>query len=969
MKGFKFAVLAAVVILMAATSFAQTTSTIVGTVTSEGMPLPGATVTISSPNLQGTRTTVTNESGAYIFQAVPPGTYTVTVELEGLQSVTRQQNVALAQQARVDADLRPSALTEAITVTAAAPAVLETTEVATNFEQEMIENLPTGRTVTAITDLAPGVSGEGPNNQLMISGAPSYENLYLVNGAVVNDSIRGQPEAVYIEDALEETTVLTGMVSAEYGRFTGGVINAITKSGGNEFSGSLRDTLTNDSWTNKTDYAGQAEPKDELNETYEATLGGRIIRDRLWFFGAGRMRDLEETRTTLGTNVGFDYSEEETRWEGKLTGQITPRHSVVGSYLDRETTQTNYGSFAYVDTRSLSDRELPNSIAVFNYNGILTDSFLVEAKWSEREFAFVGGGAMTRDRIEGTIIRDNATARRGWSPTFCGICDPKTRDNEYWSVKGSYFLSTPGVGNHNIVGGYEDFSELRTENNEQGGSGYRVWGDFIYRGQDVYFTVTPGTSTIENWPVLQESLTSDSKTRSLFVNDKWDFTDHWSFNVGLRYDENDAVDQAGNKTSDDSGFSPRLSAMYDMNGDGRHRISAGYNVYVSKIDNGVNDSASTAGSPAYFGYLYEGPALNPPGTPDSELLTTDEVLRRVFAWFDSVGGDNAPLLDASLPGVNVQLLGSLDSPKMEEYSVGYGTQLGSRGVIRADYIFREWSDFYASSTNLSNGIVEDALGNKFDLTYVTNENGGLEREYNAVMLQGSYRILNRLNFGGNYTWAELEGNADSETSNNATITLAADNHFPEFIERRWNSPVGYLNGDVRHRANAWLTYDIPTGIGNFNLSLLQRFHSGYAYSAVGTVRLRGVRSANLPNPGYISAPTTASYYFSERGAFRTDDVTQTDIGLNYSLPIGPASLFIQGDVLNIFDEQNIEDPNGISQVVRTTQQTSALQPFNPFTETPVEGVHYQFADNFGQATSAAAYQLPLTYRVSVGVRF
>ena len=210
----RYAVLVVALLLLSTAAFAQGTGTLTGNVTTEGTPLPGVTVTISSPALQGTRTTVTNENGAYNFPALPPGKYTVMFELEGMDVVTKTTSVGLAQSARADATMGVAAVSEAITVTAAAPSALETTAVSTNFTAETIDNLPVNRTLTGALDLAPGVSDEGPNGQRVISGAPSYNNLYLVNGAVVNDNIRGQPESVYIEDAVEETTVLSGNVSA-----------------------------------------------------------------------------------------------------------------------------------------------------------------------------------------------------------------------------------------------------------------------------------------------------------------------------------------------------------------------------------------------------------------------------------------------------------------------------------------------------------------------------------------------------------------------------------------------------------------------------------------------------------------------------------------------------------------------------------------------------------------------------------
>src|SRR5207237_9641201 len=183
----------------------------------------------------------------------------------------------------------------AITVTASAPAVLETTEISRNFSQKQIQELPVRRTVRDTVLLAPGVNSNGPNNQMAISGAPSFDNLFLVNGVVVNENLRGQPHNLFIEDAIQETTIITGSVSAEYGRFTGGVVSTLTKSGGNEYHGSLRDSMTNPSWIAENDFekaantvAGSDVSKhpNARSDIYEGTLGGYALKDRLWFFGA-----------------------------------------------------------------------------------------------------------------------------------------------------------------------------------------------------------------------------------------------------------------------------------------------------------------------------------------------------------------------------------------------------------------------------------------------------------------------------------------------------------------------------------------------------------------------------------------------------------------------------------------------------------------------------------------------------------
>src|SRR6185436_19388316 len=122
-------------------AFAQTTGTLTGTVTSGGQPLPGATVTARSSSLQGARVTVSGANGDYTFAALPPGTYNVTFELEGLQTVTKRSVLRLAETARTDVDLKPTSVAEAITVTATAPSVLETTQVSTSLTREQVEAL------------------------------------------------------------------------------------------------------------------------------------------------------------------------------------------------------------------------------------------------------------------------------------------------------------------------------------------------------------------------------------------------------------------------------------------------------------------------------------------------------------------------------------------------------------------------------------------------------------------------------------------------------------------------------------------------------------------------------------------------------------------------------------------------------------------------------------------------------------
>ena len=170
----------------------------------------------------------------------------------GSPNPKRSVKISAAQAIRLDAELANAAVSEEIVVTGTYETISTTPEAATTYEKEFIESLPIERNIRETVLLTPGVSATGPGGArirgISIAGSQSYENLFLVNGVVVNENLRGQPFDLFIEDAIEETTHDRSGVSAEYGRFSGGVVNTITKSGGNEFHGSFRTSFTNQNW-------------------------------------------------------------------------------------------------------------------------------------------------------------------------------------------------------------------------------------------------------------------------------------------------------------------------------------------------------------------------------------------------------------------------------------------------------------------------------------------------------------------------------------------------------------------------------------------------------------------------------------------------------------------------------------------------------------------------------------------------
>ena len=974
-----------------------TTGSISGRVhSSDGQPLPGVTIAATSSNLQGIRTAVTSASGDYLIPLLPPGTYSVSFDLAGFQSVQRTQQIASTHNAPVDVTLSLAAVNEAVTVVGDARPLSQTAQVATNFKQELMATLPSNRTIDAVLLMSPSVHATGPRGAFSIDGALSYENLYLLNGGVINENVRGSAYPLYIEDALQEVTVATAGVSAEFGRFSGGLVTAITKSGGNVFSGSVRTSFANDYWRSKTPAASDpkrvgATTNPGTIPTYEATLGGPVMKDRLWFFGATRIRKEETARATAVTRISYIRTNDEKRYEGKLT--FTPRvnHSLQASYTAIDQVQTNFTSQVVLDTASLATQRQPSDLLSVRYSGIVSPNLSVELQYSSRHIS-INTGATTRDRIHGTLLTDPSKNARYWSPTFCSVCGDEKRDNDDVLGKVSYFLSTRAFGAHHLVSGYDRFNDKIFQNAYASGSDYRIQGtSSIIVGTSVFPQFLPNSTLIMHTPVEQSTLGSDLRMHSLFFNDGWRLNEHISFNLGIRWDKNQAQDGGRAVVANRGLWSPRVAVIWDPEGKGRWALNASYARYVMPMTSNVAASTTAAGNASTLVWMYRGPAINPDQNAPT-LVTSDVAIERVFRWFDDNGGAaKIPMVGSFLPGVNVQIQSPLKSPNADEYAVGTSRQLGARGTLRVDGVWRTYHDFYSQRADLSTGIVTDALDNKHDLFLVENTND-VKRRYSGVSVQATYRVVGGLDMGGNYTLSRTWGNFDGETGGGGP-SVAQVNAYPEYKRPEWNSPEGDLAADQRHRARVWGTYaaPLPDRLGSLTFGLLQQIGSGVPYGAVAAISAVSF----VANPGYRTplAPTqTVDYYFSARDAFRTATTYRTDLSVNYGrrLHAGDAQpeLFFHGEVLNVFRDFQLcgcggsafsnggsIDMSTIGTAVRTPRNTPAgtYQTLNPYTTVPVRGTHWDLGTaagaEFGGAVSHLAYTTPRLFRFSVGIRF
>ena len=987
-------------LLLCARLSAQTTASMTGNVTAGGNPVPGVTVTISSPAMQGTRSAVTGVSGAYELANLPPGAYRVEFSRTGFATQHVEARLRLSQISRVDAALRIEGVSESIVVRAPPPSVLETPQISTNLTLKQIERLPLQRNQLATSHFAPGVNDNTQTNgQLQISGGPGYDNLVLVNGVVVNENTRGQMRPMYVEDAIQETTLLTGAISAEYGRFSGGVVSTITRSGGNKLSASLRDSLGSPNWS-ATSPAGETR-EDTINHVLEGTLGGFFVRDRLWFFAAGRWARNDTARQTVPIPAGasppspaspaLSYAEgnDQKRWEGKLTALLGTNQTLMASGFAIRTDGTNVRfNNNFYDLESLTTRDDPESLLALHYDALLPGSLLVEGRYSARRFAD-RSGAWTTDLIGGTVLLDRANSNtRFHSPTLCAVCDEEERDNENAQIEARRFFDTGRAGTHDLVAGLDRFREQRHANNHQSGSGYSLFVSRVqFQGGTIYPVVTPSTAngggTFIRWtPILVPARANDLRTDSAYLNDVWSYGSHWRVSAGVRWDRNHGEDADGTIASNDEKLSPRFSAQYDLRGDGRHRFNVSFGEYTSRLADAIASSAQSAGNAAAIDYAYRGPAIN-----DKALtLPADEVIRMVFDYFNNVQGGTGnrnpnnlrPNGSRVIPGYTSYFDGTLVSPHVREITVGYGAQLGTNAWVRADLVRRDWRDFYAASVTTETRQATTELGIPVDLTLVRNSNG-IEREYRGLQLQAQW-ARSRWNAGTHYTWSTLRGNDEGENANGAVMNIDPAIYYPEFFQYEQAAPAGALPGDQRHRLRAWAGYEIPLQNVDLGLTILHSYDSGLPWSIVGGINLTRYEGAPA-NPGYNSIPN-GRYFFSERGALRTDDIQSTDLALRASARIGRYEWFAQGDLLNAFNRSGVADPGRLGSSVATAATSSAFLPFDPANTTPVEcprgaaasvctamGAHYQLAQNFGEPLNNLAYQSPRTWRMSLGIRF
>ena len=934
--------------------------------TSDSLGLPGATVTVTSEALQGERTTVTDINGVYSFPGLPPGSYAVTFEMDGMSTVERTAAVPLGGAVTMDQVLAVRPVNEVVVVKGARPAPVSSPAGAFNLRAEQFTLMPTARTPFGLAELTPGLTDNTPNNnQVTIGGAFAYDNVFLMDGVDINDNVLGQPNALFIEDAIEEVQVLRSGVSAEYGRFGGGVVNVITKSGGNLFAGALRSNFTNPAWSVETPLEKSAGTTraSKLSPTYEATVGGPLLRDRVWFFGGSRLERTTTQGTFAQTRIPYTSKNDNTRYEGKLTGTIASGHTLQGTVIDNRTDLVQPAFGGSIDPAAMTTPSTLNRLYVANWRGVLGARTFATAQYSQKSWKLQNAGGSSVNVFESPFLTRGTTAgipaTLQYNAPYFDSTDPEERNNRQLTGSITQLLSWRRAGTHEVKGGFEHFVSTRVGGNSQTSTGYVFQTDYkldagsrpeLDGNGNLIPRFVPGSSRVQIWQPLRGA-TIDLTTTSLFVNDHWVATRRSTFDLGLRFEQVRSNATGDISSIDVQSIAPRMAGAFDLTGDGKTILQGTYAHYAGKYNDVQFSRNTNVGNADRIVMQYTGPAGDG---------------RDFAAGFDPANYTTA--VSGTFPTANVFFADNLRSPLTKEYTVALAREVGLHGYGRATYVNRKATDFVEDFITVDGGrttVNRNGLVGTFDNSVYLNTDLA-RRDYQAIDFQGAYRFGGSLSVNGLWTvQLENNGNFEGEAASNPAIpSLIGD--YPETYVAERSFPMGRLDDFQRHKVRVWANYTFDMhAFGRLDVAPLYRYNSPRTFSLVAPAVALTPEQAAF-NPGYVRLPSSQPVFFGARGSQEFADFALFDLAVTYGVPVWQSVRpWVKLEVLNLFNNQQ--------QIAWDTTVAADLNGPKDANGLPL---NYITGPNFGKATSNASFARPRqgmdggrTFILAAGVRF
>jgi len=947
------------------------TGTLTGAVTTaDGIAIPDAAVVVTSPSLQGRRSADTDVNGVFVVPNLPPGTYEVRIAKAGLTPVALTALVPLGATASLDARLDVAAVTETVLVEGISPPAVTAIQTSAHLTAEEIRVLPMGRTPFYIAELMPGVTTNTPSpNQVTISGGFAFDNVFLVDGVDVNDNLLGTANDLYIEDAISEVQVLTSSISAEYGRFSGGVINIITKSGGNGFAGGYRTTFARPSWTQETPFERannieRGEPtaanpfvSNKLSHFTELTIGGPVVKDRIWFFGAGRFERSTTGGTMPATAVAYTKTNDSKRYEGKLTGTVRPGHTLQGTFIDNRVHRANEPALSFsIDKAALISPSTPNQLGVVNYSGAASSRLLVSAQYSQKDFATEGVGGTSTAIVDSPFLTRTGTQYQYNAPYF-DASDPEQRNNRQLTASLSYFLSDRRVGSHELKGGVEHFVDTRIGANAQSSTGYVFLSNFKVDaagapildadGHPIPLFV-PGVSRVQRW-MPSRGAEFNLTTTSAYLQDRWVASRHLTLNLGMRFEQASSDSTGGIASISTSRIVPRLGASYDLDGNGRTVLLATFSQYSGKYSSLMFSKNTNVGNSDRYTTVYNGAVGEGRGfAPGFNVNNYSGVVAGTF------------------PALNVSFADDISSPLTSEYTFGAARTFGTRGYAKVVFVNRTSSNLIEDFILYSNGttpIVVDGvtLGQVDNMVYENTDE--MTREYRAVQLMGQHRMTKAVTVNGHVTLQlRNHGTFEGETPNPAGSPFG---DYPEMLSLARSAPGGRLDDFQRGKVRLWADYHASLGrAGSLNVTPIYRYNSARTYSLVVNGQpLSAMQAAR--NPGYAGLPTQ-QIFFGDRGAGAFRGFSLVDVAVTYGVPVWRSvQPWIKFEAFNLLNNQTL-----IAWDTTIAGDPASARDENGLPTGYLEG------PRFGQGTANTHYPAPRpgadggrTFDVAVGFRF
>ena len=915
----------------------------------QGQAVPGVTVVATNTQTGEVRTFVTDANGQFTAPDLVPGRYNVRFELTGFSKVERSDvSVVLGRTFQLDAQMRVGELTETVQVTAEASPLVDqrSTLIAHNVTAEEFDRMPKGRSFQSIAFTAPSVTQGEIEGGFQVNGASGAENSFTVDGTVTNSLINGESRQNTVFEYLQEVQVKTSGISAEYGGALGGVVSAVTKSGGNTFRGETHyyyegsklsagpvKRLVLDPTTETSAFFVQDRENPNNQNEFGGSVGGPIVRDRLFFFGSYSPRNEQRTNDyqyTDGTN-SIDRDIWRQQAFGKLsysTRRFNANWAALWTPTEATGTLSAYNGVTPNSQNTTRASQLSQIDRGYEINQVNTNGS-IDFNLSNSSF-LSARGAYFRDRYTETGIPEITSYTYGspltasqpisasvpqslWGPQGT-VNTPRTQIQEFDTTKRSTFnvdynhAFTLG-GFHTLKGGY-GFQRTVNDIDKHYPGGYVN----IFWGQAFTFGGQSGTGTYGYYEVNDQATTNKAgnNIHALYIQDQWSVGSRLTLNLGLRTEDEkvptfrpDFLETAFHFTFADK-LAPRLGAAYDIYGDGRMKVFGSWGLYYDWTKYEL--PRGSFGAETWCVY-YRGlntlaiDTLNLSNMPGNDL------------WFSNPGGCR----DRRVPSFGGDIDPDLKPMKQASTSAGWEYQLNRNSVISVHYIHNdlletiedvgflndEGSEGYLIS-NPGKGVT--SLQFPTGLTPEGQPTPRPVRTYDAVEFGLNRRFASNYFFSANYTLSRLYGNYAGLASSDEVITptsgvLTANQQQAGTVSRRggnvnraWDldellfdshgnlDVLGRLATDRPHRVKLYGAYDFPFGtqIGAF------------FYGASGT-----------PLSTYVTSTNGADLFVEGRGDMgRTDVLTRTDLLLSHELGLaGTKRLRFELNVLNVFNQK------------------------------------------------------------------